>query len=57
MRGVSKNYSENDAKILNIWFNSTINILQVFLDRIVAKFLRDERKTWTPRIAVPINIC
>jgi hypothetical protein len=29
-----KDTSENDAKILTLWFNSTLNVLQVFLDRI-----------------------
>jgi methylase of polypeptide subunit release factors len=29
-----KNIPENDAKILTLWFNSTLNVLQVFLDRI-----------------------
>jgi hypothetical protein len=29
-----KDISENDAKILTLWFNSTLNVLQVFLDRI-----------------------
>jgi len=29
-----KGVSENDAKILALWFNSILNVLQVFLDRI-----------------------
>jgi hypothetical protein len=29
-----KDISENDAKILTLWFNCTLNVLQVFLDRI-----------------------
>lgn len=29
-----KNMAESDAKILTLWFNSTINVLQVFIDRI-----------------------
>jgi len=29
-----KNIAENDAQILTMWFNSTLNALQVFLDRI-----------------------
>jgi hypothetical protein len=29
-----KDISENDAKLLVLWFNSTLNVLQVFLDRI-----------------------
>jgi len=29
-----KNISELDAKVLTLWLNSTINVLQVFLDRI-----------------------
>ena len=29
-----KNMEESNAKILTLWFNSTLNVLQVFLDRI-----------------------
>ena len=29
-----KDISESDAKILTLWFNTTLNVLQVFLDRI-----------------------
>jgi hypothetical protein len=29
-----KNVAESDAKILTLWFNSTLNVLQVFIDRI-----------------------